>query len=64
MVILGLCNSLGIFLNAWYMMLLLDGREKKKSFHSEVIIQLSKGGDICYEELQLNCLISGSNIKD
>lgn len=65
-VILGVCNPLGIFLHDRDVMLVLDGREKKHlSFHSEVIIQLSEGGDICYEELQLNYnLIRESNIKD
>lgn len=47
------------------MMSLLDEREKKISFHSEVIIQLSEGSDIFYEELQLNYnLIGESNIQD
>jgi len=37
------------------------GGRKKISFHSKVIIQLSEGGDICYEELQLNYNLIGES---
>lgn len=34
---------------------------RKNIFHGKVIIQLSEGGDICYEDLQLNYNLIGES---